>query len=76
MYNAAKYINAFWFPSNYFDIALYFKHKEGKDYKDVDAKKVLSRDFSSAFGMQNVKKWLVDNGIVEKPPVTSSGCGI
>src|SRR3989338_1024709 len=35
MYEAAKYINAFWFPGNYYDIAVYFKNKEGKDYKDA-----------------------------------------
>ncbi len=76
MYAAAKYINAFWFPSNYFDIALYFKNKEGKDYKDVDAKQILGKDISSAFGAQAVKKWLTEKGIVEQPPKQSGGCGV
>ncbi|KKR79435.1 MAG: hypothetical protein UU73_C0002G0070 [Candidatus Daviesbacteria bacterium GW2011_GWA1_41_61] len=76
MYEAAKYINAFWFPGNYYDIALYFKNKEGKDYKDIDARLVLSKDISSAFGAQTVKKWLTENGIVEPPPSQGGGCGV
>jgi len=31
MFEAAKYYNAFWFPSNYYDLALYFKNKDGKN---------------------------------------------
>lgn len=76
MYDASKYINAFWFPGNYYDIALYFKNKEGKDYKDVDARLVLGKDISSAFGAQTVKKWLTDKGIVEPPPKQGGGCGV
>lgn len=76
MYQAAKYINAFWFPSNYFDIALYFKNKEGKDYKDVDARVILGKDISSAQGAQTVKRWLTENGIVEPPPKQGGGCGV
>lgn len=76
MYDAAKYINAFWFPGNYFDIALYFKNKEGKDYKDADARQILSKDISSAFGVREVKKWLTEKGIVEQPPKQGGGCGV
>lgn len=76
MYEAAKYINAFWFPNNYYDIALYFKNKEGKDYRDVDARLVLGKDISSAQGAQMVKKWLTEQGIVEPPPKQEGGCGV
>ncbi len=76
MYDAAKYINAFWFPGNYYDIALYFKNKEGKDYKDADARQILGKDISSAFGAQTVKKWLVDNGLAQQPPRQGGGCGV
>lgn len=77
MYQAAKYINSFWFPSTAFDTALYFKNKEGLDFKSIDPKKFLSKDIFSASGAQNVKKYLVEKGIQEKPPSTSGGgCGI
>lgn len=76
MYEAGKYINSYWFPSNAFDAALYFKNKEGQEFKDIDAKKFLSKEVFSAQGAQDVKKWLVDNGVQEKPPAQGGGCGV
>ena len=76
MFEAAKYFNAFWFPGNYYDLATYFKNKEGKNYKNIDAKIILSKDHSSASGYQTVKKWLIDNGFVKDPPKSSGGCGV
>jgi hypothetical protein len=76
MYEAGKYISSYWFPTNAFDAALYFKEKENKDFADVDGKTFLSNDVFSAFGAQNVKKWLVDNGIQEEPPAQGGGCGV
>lgn len=76
MYEAGKYFNAFWFPGNYYDIALYFKNKDGKSFKDIDAKTLLSKDYSSASGWQSVKQWLVDKGLVQQPPKQGGGCGI
>ncbi|MBI2329952.1 hypothetical protein HYU94_01015 [Candidatus Daviesbacteria bacterium] len=76
MYNGAKYINAFWFPNNYYDAAIYFKNKEGKDYKDVDARTLLGKDISSAQGMQTVKRWLIEQGLVAPPPKSGGGCGV
>ena len=75
MYEAGKYFNAFWFPGNYYDIALYFYNKEGKLFKDIDAKTLLGRDYSSASGWQNVKQWLTDKGIVQQPPKQGGSCG-
>lgn len=76
MYQAGKYINSFWFPSNAFDAALYFKNKYGQDFNSVDPKAFLSKDIFSAFGAQSVKKYLVEKGIQEKPPAQGGGCGV
>lgn len=76
MYEAGKYFNAFWFPGNYYDLALYFKNKEGKSFRDIPGQVVLSKDFSSASGWQQAKKWLTEKGIVEAPPKQSGGCGV
>ncbi len=76
MYEAAKYINAFWFPSNYYDIALYFKNKDGKSFAQEPGQAILSKEVSSATGAQNVKKWLTDHGVEEKTPQSGSGCGV
>ncbi|PIU74728.1 hypothetical protein COS77_00020 [Candidatus Roizmanbacteria bacterium CG06_land_8_20_14_3_00_34_14] len=76
MYEAAKYYNAFWFPSNYYDLALYFKNKEGKKFSQVSAKIILGKDFSSSSGWQAAKQWLVNKGVVEQPPKQGGSCGV
>ncbi len=76
MYEAGKYFNAFWFPGNYYDLALYFYNKEGKTFKDVDAKILLSRDYSSAAGWQSVKQWLADKSLIQQSPKQGGGCGV
>jgi hypothetical protein len=76
MYEAGKYFNAFWFPGNYYDLALYFKNKEKISFTDIDAKLLLSKDYSSATAAQNIKKWLAEQGLVEEPPKTGGGCGV
>lgn len=76
MFQAGKYISSFWFPGTAFDTALYFKNKDGKEFKDIDPKVYLSKDIFSAFGAQTVKKWLIDKGIQEKPPAQGGGCGV
>lgn len=76
MYEAGKYFNAFWFPGNYYDLALYFKNKEGKSFSNIDAKLLLSKDYSSATGAQGIKQWLSAQGLVEEPPKTGGGCGV
>jgi hypothetical protein len=76
MYEAGKYFNAFWFPGNYYDLALYFANKEGRSFADVDAKTLLGRDYSSASGWQNAKQWLADKGLIQQPPKQGGGCGV
>ena len=76
MFQAGKYINSFWFPGTTFDTALYFKNKDGIEFKDIDPKIYLSKDIFSAFGAQTVKKWLIEKGIQEKPPAQGGGCGV
>lgn len=77
MYQVSKYFNAFWFPGNYTDLALYFKNKEGKDFKDIDPKVLLSKEFSSATGWQTAKAWLGSQGIIELPKQQGGGgCGV
>ena len=76
MFEAAKYFNAFWFPNNYYDLATYFKNKEGKNFKDINSRLLLSKDYSSATGYQTAKQWLIDNGFVKEPPKSGGGCGV
>lgn len=76
MYDAGKYFNAFWFPGNYYDLALYFKNKESKSFKSIPGQMLLGKEYSSASGWQAAKKWLAEKGIIEEPPKQGGGCGV
>ena len=76
MYEAAKYINAFWFPSTYYDLARYFEVKEKKNFSNIDAKVILSKDYSSAQGYMDTKKWMSENGLVEEVQEGGGSCGV
>lgn len=76
MYEAAKYFNAFWFPGNYYDIALYFKNKEGKSFGQIPGQVILGKEYSSASGWQQVKQWLAKKGIIEQPSQQGGSCGV
>lgn len=76
MYQAGKYFNAYWFPGNYYDLATYFKNKEGRSFQDIDPKTLLGKDYSSASGWQSAKQWLADKGLIQQPPKQAGGCGV
>lgn len=76
MYEAAKYFNAFWFPQQYFDLAVYFKVTDGLDFADIDGKTIVGKDYSSGFGWSKTKKWLASNDLIEKVPQSGGGCGV
>ena len=56
IYKAALAFNSYWFPQTYIDLAYYFQTKENKLWKDVDAKKLLSAEYSSSPGYQAIKR--------------------
>lgn len=76
IFKAFKYVNAFWFPQTYFDVANYFQAKEGKDWQDVDARMVAGKDYSTPQGWQRIRQWLSDNNLIEKIPSSGGGCGV
>lgn len=55
IYNEVLMLNAFWFPQNYVDLALYME-TQGTAWENVDAKKALSAQYSSARGMDNIQQ--------------------
>jgi hypothetical protein len=46
MFEAAKYVNAYWFPQQTLETALYLKSSEGIDFEDANAKLVVGDQFS------------------------------
>lgn len=76
IFNAFKYVNGFWFPQTYFDIATYFEAKEGKEWNQVDGRLVAGKDYSTPQGWNQVRNWLKTNNILEEPPSGGGGCGV
>ncbi|MDP2966099.1 MAG: hypothetical protein Q8N39_08715 [Pelolinea sp.] len=76
MMQAAKYVNAFWFPQQTLEQAIYFKKVEGKAYQDVDARTVLGPQFSSVAGFAKVHQLLSDKQWLPAAPNTGGSCGV
>lgn len=76
IFEAYKYLNAFWFPQTYFDAATYFKAAEGKDWSQVSGRVVSGKDYSTPQGWQRVRQWLSANNLIEKAPSSGGGCGV
>lgn len=77
MYENSKYVNAFWFPSTYNDLAMYFSATEGLEFSEIDAKTILGQGFSSGSGYIDKKTWLQEEGLLPEPPQSSGGgCGV
>lgn len=72
IYKAALAFNSYWFPMTYLDLAYYFQTVENTVWPDVDAKRVLGKEFSSATGYQRIKKEI---GNIPGLQQTGGGCG-
>ncbi|MBI2577569.1 MAG: hypothetical protein HYV77_01860 [Candidatus Wildermuthbacteria bacterium] len=76
LYKEALAFNSFWFANTYIETALYFKAVKGVDWKDIDAKLVMSKEFSSASGWyKNIHAKVQDLGLIPKQQ-GGSGCGV
>ncbi len=76
LYDSAKYANAFWYPQQYYELALYFNAVDGQEFVEVDAQKVVSSDFSSATGFSTAHQYLVTNNLIEQAPGSGNSCGV
>ena len=64
IYKDLKAILPYRFPAIYIRHAIYFKLAEGLDWKDVDAKRVMNKEFSSAQGVARTHRALAQ--IIQK----------
>lgn len=76
MLAAAKYFNAFWYPQQTLEQAVYFKMTKGQDFAQVEARQVVGPNFSSASGFQWVHRQLADSGVLKQIPDGGSSCGV
>ena len=74
MFDAAKYVNAYWFPQQTLETAMYLQSNEGIGFAEADARLVVSEQFSSASGASMVHESLQANGLLKETPGQGSGC--
>jgi hypothetical protein len=76
MFTAAKYANAFWFPQQTLEMAIFFKNTQGLDFAEVDAREFVGASVSSGSGFQTVHEWLVMNDLLDQVPSSGGSCGV
>ncbi len=76
MFDAAKYVTAFWYPQQMLEIATAFKSVDKGDFTQVDAKTVVSYQYASISGYQAVHQYLSQNGLLEQAPSGGGSCGV
>ncbi len=76
MLEAAKYVNAFWYPQQTLEQAVYFQNTEGLAYQDVDAGLLLGRQYSSGSGFKQLHQFLEGNGLLPQAPSSGGSCGV
>ncbi|MBI2007315.1 MAG: hypothetical protein HYS83_01255 [Candidatus Blackburnbacteria bacterium] len=72
IYKAALAFNSYWFPQTYLDLAYYFQTKENTLWQNIDPKRALSAQFSSAQGYQAVKQQIEN---IPGAPQRGGSCG-
>ncbi len=76
MFDAAKYVNAFWFPQQMLELATFFKANQHQDFANVDARQIVGRDYSSGSGFRKAEQWLEAKGLLEPAAGGGSRCGV
>jgi hypothetical protein len=74
MFEAAKYVNAYWFPQQTLETAIYLQLNEGTDFANADAKLVVSDRLSSASGASMVHEDLISKGLLKQVPGQGGSC--
>ena len=74
MFNAAKYVNAYWFPQQTLEIAIYLNANQKIEFADADARVVVGKDYSSASGASMVHQSLQSTGLIKQPQGQGGSC--
>ncbi len=74
MFEAAKYVNAFWFPQQNLETALYLKANQNVDFEDAEARLVTDAGFSSGSGYAATHQHLQTSGLLPQAPNQGGSC--
>src|SRR4030042_1038978 len=75
MFEAAKYVTAFWYPRQMLEVAAVFKVSQNVDFEKADSRQVVSNQYASGSGFQAVHQYLANNGLLEQAPSSGGSCG-
>ena len=75
MFTAAKYVNAYWFPQQTLETAIYLKASQGVDFTHADARTVTGERFSSGRGYGQVHAALQGAGLLPQATDGGGSCG-
>jgi hypothetical protein len=76
MYEAAKYVNAFWFPQQALEVATFFDVTEGLSFAEVEGERVVAGGMFSGSGFNNLHGWLEQHGLLGQAPSQGGSCGV
>jgi hypothetical protein len=74
MFETAKYVNAYWFPQQTLEAAVYLKTNQGIDFAEADPRLIVGRSMSSASGSKKVHADLQSKGLLQQAPGPGGSC--
>jgi len=74
MFEAAKYVNAYWFPQQALETAIYLKSIQNTDFADENGRLLAGKEFFSGSGFSKIHQTLQTNGLLQTLPGGSNGC--
>ena len=74
MFETAKYVNAYWFPQQTLETAIYLQLNQKIDFASADAGLVVGNQFSSASGAGMVHEDLQAKGLLKQAPGQGGSC--
>ena len=76
MFEAAKYVNASWFPQQTLELAVLFKTVGNTEFARVNARQVVRTQLTSGSGFQAVHQRLTQSGNLDQVPQAGGSCGV
>jgi hypothetical protein len=74
MLQAAKYVNAFWFPQQALETAIFLEATQSTSFRDADPALVVGKEMHSSSGFAAVHQYLQSNGLLAQTPGSGSSC--
>jgi hypothetical protein len=76
MLETARYSNAYWYPAQTVEQAIFFKNTTGGNFQDIDARTLLGPRYSSGSGFQGLHQFLTENNLLPQAPQNNNSCGV